>query len=239
MSRTSNSRKMSGFQKLSYLLNKEAREYWHLYVSCDIDLSNILEETKDQARTSSIFLKAIGHTLRKNLEEFPQLNAELLTFPYKRVRYFNFIGANIPFLREVNGELIFSAGIINDIDRKSLKELDLEIEQKKKGHAKEQLFIYKMPICIMKLLFFISKYFDKYRKKYRGTFVFIKVPEEFSEVYTSPNATLQFVLHEAREGKTCKLSITADHRLLHIGIIKKFISDLKEVLEKEPVALLK
>jgi pyruvate/2-oxoglutarate dehydrogenase complex dihydrolipoamide acyltransferase (E2) component len=237
MENLSRTKKLTGFQKFSYLLAKEAKDYWPVHILVEIDLTSILEKTEGRRKITSIFLKAIDYVIRKNLPEFPELNADIVNFPFPRVKYFNFISANIPFFKKVDNELVIYPGIINDIHKKTLAELDNEIEENKKAIPESVSRLYKMPIFFMRLALFSSKYIAKLRKPGRGTFVLIKDSAEVSQAFTHPNATLQFVI-QGLKGKICPLSINADHRLLHGGITKKFIQDLKQVLEKDYELLL-
>ncbi len=240
-------KKLTGFQKFLYLLGKESKKFWHVHTSIEIDVTKMLKKIKNRHKLSSVFLKAIDYVIRKNLKKYPELNADFLSFPYKRIKYHDEIIAMISVLKNHNGDSIFCSWPIENLNKKKLREIDKEIEERKKHIPKKIINFYKLPLPIMKLCLFFSKNFDK--RKNRASFVFVKPGKGISSSSCHPNSTLQFILHEPElkltktkkieERKICRLSIDMDHRILHGEHIKLLSKGLKEILEKNNKSLFK
>jgi pyruvate/2-oxoglutarate dehydrogenase complex dihydrolipoamide acyltransferase (E2) component len=159
-------RRTSALRKLSIYGFDSVRGSHNFQALLEFDITDVrsaLRRKRQEGRSGSLFaflLKAIG----KCLEEYPEFNSMI---DLRRTTVFEEVDISIPIEVESEGELFPKQHVIRNINAKSTKEIDDEIESAKKnkddqeGHVFPKFYLSIIDRLPGKLVGFIFRYLTK------------------------------------------------------------------------------
>lgn len=200
-------RKVSEFRKLSiygFQVTENSHNFYALLEFDITDLRKYLRERRASGKSGSFFsfmLKAIGRCLTV----FPDFNSMI---NLKRISTFDEVDISVPVEIMKNNEIFNKQLVIRNIDRKTIAEIDVEINECKKSDSNEKSYVASsfyqklitvLPNFIIKPLFNLLITNHKMVKELSGT-AFVTSVSMFSNV---PG----FIIPYIGKPKSCSFAI--------------------------------
>lgn len=255
-------RKVSEFRKLSIYGFQVTENSHNFYALLEFDITNVrkyLRERRISGKSGSLFaflLKAIGRCLTI----FPDFNSMI---DLKRISTFEEVDISIPVEIFKNDEIFNKQLVIRDIDKKSIADIDNEINQSKKADKNEKAYvpspffqklITMMPNFIIKPLFNLLIRNHTMVKELSGT-AFVTSVSMFSNIpgyiipYIGKPKSCSFALGSVykkpvviNEQITMReiINITAifNHDIIDGAPAARFINQLRKFVETEYIDLI-